>query len=369
LQFWQEVVLLATIGWWGVLSDRFGRRPMYVAAFVVVALGYALYAFATTVPTLLAYRLVIGFGIAGAAAMLSTITADYPEESSRGKLTGIAFFLNGLGSVVFFLGLTKLPMLFEHNGVDQLWAGRYAFLAVAGIALCGGLVMLGLRPGRPDVHAARTPLLKLLGEGMAAARAPRIALCYGSAFAARADMAIITIFITLWVVQFGATAGMSAPLATAKAGMVVSIIQSASLIWTPIFGFICDRFDRVSMLIVSFLLAASGYGWIGMIEDPTATSSIPALVCLGVGQGSAILGSTLLMGKEAPVQIRGSVFGLQSFCGGLGILAISAGGGRLFDNVGPHAPFVAMGIANAVILLWGIAVRWSERQGTANVPA
>jgi hypothetical protein len=56
------------------------------------------------------------------------------------------------------------------------------------------------------------------------------------------------------------------------------------------------------------------------------------------------------------------VFGLQSFFGALGILAISAGGGRLFDAIGPHAPFAAMAVANGVVFLWGIVVRTLERK-------
>lgn len=361
LQFWQEVVLLGAIGWWGALSDRWGRRSVYVAGFLVLALGYALYAFATSVPQLLAYRMVLGLGIAATAAMLSTIIGDYPENSSRGKLTGIAFFLNGVGSVIFFLGLTKLPLIFEQAGASQLWSGRYAYLCVGAICVVSGLVMLGLKPGRPDATAARVPLARLIADGVnAAIRSPRIALCYGSAFAARADMAIITIFITLWVAQSAATAGMTAPEATAKAGMVVGIAQGAALVWAPVFGVIGDRLNRITVLIVGFLLAVLGYGWVALLDDPASRAAIPALVLLGVGQSSTVLSSTLLLGQEAPAHIRGSVFGLQSFFGALGILAISAGGGRLYDDIGPHAPFAAMAAANGAILLWGIALRTLE---------
>jgi MFS family permease len=148
--------------------------------------------------------------------------------------------------------------------------------------------------------------------------------------------------------------------------MVVGTAQGAALLWSPLFGFICDRFDRVTMLVVAFLLAALGYGWVGLIEDPTALASIPPLVLLGVGQASTILASTLLLGQQAPAHIRGSAFGLQSFFGALGILAISAGGGRLFDAIGPHAPFIAMAAANALIMVWGIAVRRAERQRLAS---
>ena len=56
------------------------------------------------------------------------------------------------------------------------------------------------------------------------------------------------------------------------------------------------------------------------------------------------------------------MFGLQSFFGALGILAISAGGGRLFDAIGPHAPFAAMAVANGVVFAWGLAVRGMEQR-------
>jgi hypothetical protein len=51
------------------------------------------------------------------------------------------------------------------------------------------------------------------------------------------------------------------------------------------------------------------------------------------------------------------VFGVQSFCGALGILVISVVGGRLFDAVGPWAPFTVMGVVNGIVCLWAIAVR------------
>lgn len=368
LQFWQEIVLLATIGVWGALSDRIGRRAVYIAGFVLMGVGYALYAFATSIGELLVYRMILGAGIAATAAMLTTIIGDYPVESSRGKLTGFSFFLNGVGSVIFFLGLTKLPLLYENNGADHLWAGRYAYLTVAALSGLAALIMIALKPGRPDVHAPKLPLTQLIRDGLIAGRQPKIALCYASAFAARADMVVITLFITLWAAQSGTMTGMSAPEAAAKGGMVVGVAMAAALVWSPIFGFIGDRFDRVTLLIGAFVLAVLGYGWVGSIDDPTALSAIPALVLLGVGQSSTVLASTLLLGQEAPQEIRGSVFGLQAFFGAVGILAISAGGGQLFDRVGPQSPFAAMAIANGVVLMWAIAVRGLDKRQQKRQP-
>ena len=77
--------MLLVIGGWGALSDRIGRRTVYVAGFLVFALAYALYPFAQTPGRLLVYRLVFAMGIAATSAMLSTIIADYPHEASRGS--------------------------------------------------------------------------------------------------------------------------------------------------------------------------------------------------------------------------------------------------------------------------------------------
>jgi MFS family permease len=88
-----------------------------------------------------------------------------------------------------------------------------------------------------------------------------------------------------------------------------------------------------------------------------------------MGLSSTQLASTVLLAQEAPAKIRGSVFGLQSLCGGLGILALSAGGGRLFDSLGPHAPFVAVAIANGVVLLVAIGRRAAELRRQASESA
>ena len=42
LTFWTEIVSLLLMGPMGVLSDRIGRRPVFVFGLVMVSLGYAL---------------------------------------------------------------------------------------------------------------------------------------------------------------------------------------------------------------------------------------------------------------------------------------------------------------------------------------
>jgi MFS family permease len=360
LQFWHEIVALAVIGWWGAMSDRFGRRIIYIIGFVILGIAYASYSFATSEPELIIYRLIFAAGIAATAALMSAILADYPAEQSRGKLTGIAFFLNGIGSVIFFVGLTRLPEIYASGGADDLWAGRYAFLTIAGLAFLAAIVMLGLKPGRPDTASGKPRVRQLMLEGLQAGRNPRIGVSYVSSIAARADMSIITIFLTLWAVNAGIADGATTAEATARAGMTVGIAQFAAVLWAPIFGYIADRIDRLLLLIIAFALATTGYGWVSMQTDILSMAALPALICLGMGQSSAILSATVLLGQEAPARIRGSAFGMQSLFGSVGILLIAVVGGRLYDSVGPHAPFYAITAANGIVFLAGLFVRSRE---------
>jgi MFS family permease len=358
LQFWQEIIILLCIGWWGAMSDRVGRRLIFIAGFAIMGLAFALYPFAGSVPELVGYRLVYGFGLAAASAMLSTVLADYPAERSRGTLIGISFLLNGLGSVFFFVVLAQLPTIYAGQGASELWSGRLAYLTVAAIALFSAGVMFGLKPGRPTQAREKAPIAVLLADGIRAARNPRIALAYGSAFAARADMAMVTLFLSLWVSQSGTASGLTPAQAAAAGGIAIGISQATATFFAPVLGIIGDRLNRVTVMAIAFGIAACGYSWIAFTDDfLNVASATPALVLLGMGLSGAILASTLLLGQEAPAHLRGSIFGLQAFVGAIGILVISVGGGWLFDNVGPWAPFAAMGTANSIIFVWSLLVR------------
>ena len=219
LQVWQEIVMLGLLGFWGAMSDRLGRRPVYVAGFLVLALAYGLYPTAGSLTELTAYRLVFGVALAALTAMLAAVVADYADEDSRGKLTGFSYLLNGIGAVLSFVLLSRLPGVFAAEGADPVQAGRYTYWTVAGIALLAAGVMLALKPGRPVQVRDRTSVGLLLRDGVLAARNPRISLAYLGAFAARADMAAISLFLTLWIVQAATSSGAS-PGRSGSAGRV-----------------------------------------------------------------------------------------------------------------------------------------------------
>ncbi|MDP7420044.1 MAG: MFS transporter, partial [Gammaproteobacteria bacterium] len=214
------------------------------------------------------------------------------------------------------------------------------------------------------------PVLQLIKEGIKAGRNKRIAIAYLGAFAARADMAIITLFVILWVIQASGAAGLDTAQAQARGGLFVGVCSMSAVVWAPIFGFLSDKLDRLTITVLAFGLATIGYGWLGTLDDILSLQlAIPALILVGIGQSSTALACIVLLGQESPSDLRGSVFGLQSFCGALGILAISSGGGYLFDLVGPGMPFIAVAFANALVFAVSIIYRRRELKEAIIQPA
>jgi len=371
LQFWQEIVTLLFVGLFGAWSDRVGRRLVYIIGFLITGLAYAAYPFADDVGQLLIYRLIYAVGIAALGGMLATVLADYPIDADRGKLTGISFFLNAVGALLFFAVLTRLPQLYQGFGATETEAGRFAYLTVAAVCVLSALIMLGLKPGRPDQVTARLPLLTLLSQGLAAARQPRISLAYAASFAARADLVIVALFLSLWVQTAALADGATAAEATARQGALFGIVQGSAMLWAPFFGWLADKVDRVTLVIIATVLSVIGYGWMGFTPDPAiGAAAFGAAALLGIGQASGILASQVLVAQEAPGAIRGAVIGMVGFFGALGILAISKIGGMAFDEWRPGAPFIIMAAANVVLLTYAAWVRLQPRpQDSARTPS
>jgi len=363
LQFWQEIVTLLLVGMFGAWSDRAGRRIVYIIGFAMAALAYAAYPFADDLGQLMIYRIIFAVAVAALGGMLATVLADYPVDADRGKLTGISFVLNALGALIFLVVLVRLPEIYAGYGLSQVGAGRAAYLTVAFVCAISAIFMLWLKPGRPDQKSERLPFKVLMTQGLAAGRYPRIALAYAAAFTARADLVIVALFLSLWV-QIAATAqGATQAEAAAKLAPVFGIVQGIALLWAPFFGWLADKIDRVTLVILATLLSIVGYGWIGLVPDPSAGGlTYVAAALLGIGQISGILASQVLIATEAPSAIRGAVIGFVGFFGALGILVISKAGGWAFDEWRPGGPFLIMAGANVVLMLFALWVRSQPRQ-------
>lgn len=354
----QEIVVIMVMGVAGALSDRTGRKLIFVSGFLLLAAGYLIYPLANSVAQLYIFRCLFGVGAAVVPVMLSACIVDYIQEFSRARWLGVTSICNGLGVVIMATLLAKTPAMYLEYGADPIAAGRYAYWTATAVCLVAAAVLsFGLKPGGGGKTKAKVPLTQQLKAGLREGKRPRMALAFMSAFIGRGDLVVIGTFFSLWIVQLGIEVGMSTGDSLAKAGMLFGLIQLSAMGWAVFMGIISDKFDRVSSMAFGLFIAAVGYTLMGTVADPFGSNIYLMCVILGIGEISVIISAGALLGQQAPQKIRGSVVGVFGLVGAIGILFASKVGGEIYDSISPTAPFVMMGILNAALMFYALWVR------------
>ncbi|OPG02442.1 hypothetical protein B1L11_42490 [Microbispora sp. GKU 823] len=184
---------------------------------------------------------------------------------------------------------------------------------------------------------------------------------------ARADLAIVVAFMSLWIKNYGTEhGGLSGAEALAKAGAVVGISQMVALLCAPVFGWLGDRMRRQDLVVLAQVVAALAYLSTLLVSDPLGPGMMLVAVLIGVGEIAAITTAGPLLAQQAPAAVRGSAFGVHTLCGAAGVMIISALGGALFDAWRPAGPFVVAGVFSLAVACFGLAVR---RRVTARAEA
>lgn len=353
----QEIILLSVLGPIGALSDKWGRKPLYAGAFILMSFAYIIYPLAASVMMLYFFRILFAAGCAGNIVMLPSVANDYPQEGCRAKMIATCFIFNGLGLVVLISLMKDVPVRFQEMGIDPVTAGRYWLWIMSGVCLTVAIVLLiFLKPGAPRQLEKREGVLATFKIGIKAAKNPRIALSYAGAAASRGDLSVMSTFFTLWLFQVGVDQGLTSAEAQQTALKFYVFVQAVSLPVAPLAGWLLDRIDRLIGVAIAMAIAFVGYGSLWLLDNPIGSGMFVCAALIGAAEMFANLSATSLVGKEAPERGRGAVLGMWSWCGAFGILIVASVGGYLFDNVARVGPFLFVAFANLVLLCWAIVL-------------
>lgn len=123
----------------GNLTDRFGRKAMYVIDLLAFVLFAALTAFSQDVWQLIIFRFLLGIGIGADYPISATIVAEFASKKGRGKLStslGAMWFVGAVAA--YLVGLLVIPL------------GDFAWRALLLVGAVFALIVFILRVKLPE---------------------------------------------------------------------------------------------------------------------------------------------------------------------------------------------------------------------------
>ena len=332
------VVQLLVSPRWGSLSDRIGRRPVFVGCQLLSALALLVYGSAETYALLLVSRTLSGLGsanVAVAQAYLADLT------SAEGRAAGM-----GRISAAVSAGLIAGPALggfLAHSGGNRL----VGFVGAALSAFGAVLALVAMRRIPPAPKAAteeRRPWraidLSLLGRYPAIR--PLILVSVVASFA------LATLEGT-----FGRLIARLLGFGEREFGIVFSY-ESLLAVGMGAFGlaWLAARIDRATLLRGAFVV--QGIGLALFPAAGTLAALIPGMVALLFastlyGLGSGVVNPTVSAATSAvvPSERQGELFGVLQIARNFGFVVGPILGGRLFD-LDPIGPYLFAGAVSVL---------------------
>ncbi|MEO5378726.1 MAG: MFS transporter [Magnetococcus sp. DMHC-6] len=361
IQVITEIVDLLFVGYLGFLSDRFGRIPVMYYGFLVSAISALISAFSLELGILMGgggllifyvTRAIMSLGSTAVWPQLATLTGDYTDIHSRPRLLAKVAFMTAFGATLVYAILMQLP---KHTGLIPVMLLPVLVAFVGAWLTRHFLVETSKQLNKNDFPMQQ--IIHLLKQEKS------LRLSFLAAFSSRNDMVIIGLFLMTWFIYFSdLLPGVTHAQAAAQAGIIIGFIGLTVLASIPIWGYIIEFYGRIPALVLGLCLSGTGFVAMGLILNPLSYWTFLPAFLVGIGQAGCLLAPQTLTLDVAPEAIRGSVMGAFNTIGSIGIIFFLQAGGLLFDWLSPTAPFIFTGIANFIIMVYGLTVFDSEKK-------
>ncbi len=128
-------LLGATIGAivYGRLADRVGRKRVYGLEALIMCVFALASAGAWSVGALIAFRFFLGLGVGGDYPVSAVLMSEYSNRRNRGRLVGLVFAMQALGTVAGYVAGLALLSAGVHG--DVVWRLLLGFGAIPSLAV------------------------------------------------------------------------------------------------------------------------------------------------------------------------------------------------------------------------------------------
>lgn len=330
---------------WGRLSDRIGRKPVFVGCTLISAGSMLAYGLAGNVWLILASRILAGLGSANVAVAQAAI-ADGSDQAARTARLGRL-------SAAMSAGMIIGPAV---GGYAAKWFGSDMLGYVgAVVSAYGALAVLAFAKFAPVISEKQ------------ADDAPR------RKFAIVRDFpALLPLIVVAGVAWFSLSTleGTFGRLLKANWGydsdVFGTIFSFESVIGLVVqgllLGWLTKRFSDRALLVTGYVLQGVGLGLTPFAPGLAAIFVFSGLYAFGVGLANPTVSG--LCSKAVPEHRQGEMFGVLQGARGIGFALGPIIGGALFDWR-PESPYLLAGFVSvcAAVLVW----RWAKSVQTSPV--
>ncbi|ARN76016.1 MFS transporter [Oceanicoccus sagamiensis] len=336
----------------GLLSDRYGRKPVLVLSMFGAALGYIVLGLASSLWLLALARLIQG-AMAGNMAVAQAYIADVTNEEQRAQSMGKIGAATGLGFVIGpAVGAWLAGDSFDNSSLEL---AAYTSAALSLIACISMAIFLPESLDKAHRQQSRSKPLSInpfAGVPSALAKPLMLPLFICAVLfniAGAFGEVVLPLFLKDTEVIEGPQGLMWVFLLS---GLTLSIVQ-AKLI-APV----SKRFGEYLM----FIAGAGIYGLAFLVMVYTASqASLPGSVfawCLaGVGMAFFFTGLQTVVSKRAEPHERGSVMGAFSAFGLMGRVVGPLLAGSIYASLGINMPFYLGAISLFLVVLLALATK------------
>ena len=306
---------------WGTLSDRFGARPVVLAASVLLALGLALASRAGSLLEFqLAYGLLVGFAAGGFFPPFIAVVSNWFD---RHRALAVSLTTAGVGVAPMTMSPFASWLL-----TMQDWRGAQMTIAIL-VALVAPVSLLVRQPPAPAAGAASPASGTGSGGGQSLGEALRSVpfVVLALTFFACCAMHSGPIFHTISYAIFCGVPAMAAV-------SIYSLEGLAGLGGRVLFGVLGDRYGVKRVLVAGLLVQALAAGTFVFASRLNEFYAVAFFFGLAYG-GVMPLYAVLARGYFGPA-IMGGVIGAASLISSLGMALGPLAGGWTFDAFGTY---------------------------------